>query len=150
MLAGSNKCHRSPQRSSLHLLAASRFPSMLPAPACRASSPHVLWPLATSYSTRSAHKPPRPQTSLPLAAGLRIKNKTTGCQRDKVLEDKDKSMLLHIWSKMSCSGILPEFSICSGIEELIYLLRGAPRGRPGRGAARGPSRPPAGSSATTS
>ena len=53
-------------------------------------------------------------------------------------------MLLQIWSKMSCSGILPDFSICSGIEELIYLLRGAPRGRPGRGAARGRSRLPAG------
>ena len=59
-------------------------------------------------------------------------------------------MLLQIWSKMSCSGILPDFSICSGIEELIYFLRGAPRGRPGRGAAHGPSRPPAGSSAATS
>ena len=58
-----------------------------------------------------------------------------GCQRDKVLEDKDKSMLLQIWSKMSCSGIFPDFSICSGVEELLYLLRGPPRSPAGSSAA---------------
>jgi len=46
-------------------------------------------------------------------------------------------MLLQIWSKMSCSGIFSDFSICSGVEELLYLLRGPPR-------------PPAGSSAAAS
>ena len=44
-------------------------------------------------------------------------------------------MLLQIWSKMSCSGIFPDFSICSGVEELLYLLRGPPRSPAGSSAA---------------
>ena len=64
---------------------------------------------------------------------------------------------------MSCSGILPDFSICSGVEELLYLSRGPPwsptapaarhAGRPGRcltRPSRGPPEPPSGSSAAAS
>ena len=64
---------------------------------------------------------------------------------------------------MSCSGILPDFSICSGVEELLYLSRGPPwsptapaarhSGQPGRRLtrpSRGPPRLPSGSSAAAS
>ena len=41
---------------------------------------------------------------------------------------------------MSCSGILPDFSLCNGIEERLYLSRGPPR-LPTAPAARHASRP---------
>ena len=131
-----NRHEEAPRTCLPHLDSRPCFLPLLPCfLTARATAVHCI--LQHPLSTQASSPANQPAISV---ARVRFRNETTGCQRDKVLEDKDKSMLLQIWSKMSCSGILSDFSICSGIEELIYLLHGAPRGRP-----HGPSRPPAGS-----
>ena len=58
--------------------------AVLPRRKCCCRSPHLHHPLITQASS------PANQPAI-CVAGLRIRNGTTVCQRDKVLEDKNKS-----------------------------------------------------------